>query len=272
MAEKLEDQVKGTEKQEKKQISILRSTFNEFLQMVRKVTQLGIAALAPVTQSIVAPELARDTAILSGVQVLGDATTNFKRGKKITAGEISKSLIIGAGISGPSHYAFEYINKISLDSLAGYAARGLAFGGLVAPAFIGLYQTVDYMVRNLSFKGLGKYLKDNYVPTLKTFWKKILPFSLLNIFFVPAYLQIPVAATLQYIFTLFGAPKKNDLKEDEKRDKTPYYVIAGRAMQKFFYNMSYLPLRAGQAINSFLGEVYRAPQKQPAPATAGRRA
>lgn len=272
MAENLESKVKGTEKQEKKEISLPRSAFDEFLQMARKIAQLGISALVPVTQAAMVPELARDTAILSSVQVLGDTTTNLKRGRKTTAGEVSKSLTIGAAISGPSHYAFEYINKIPLDSLAGYAGRGLAFGGLVAPVFIGLYQTVDYLVRNLSFKGLGKYLKDNYTPTLKTFWKKILPFSLANIFFVPAYLQVPVAATLQYFFTLFGAPKKGEIKEDEKRDKTPYYIIAGRAMQRASHSLYYLPLKAGQAISSFLGELYRAPQKQTAPAAAGQRA
>lgn len=248
------------EKQEAKQkpVSTLESVVNETSHLIKTGLNIGLAGLIPYTQAVLVPQAARDTAILAGVQVAGDATTNFKRGKKTTSAEVLKSSAVGTAISVPTYYAFNLVNKIPLDNIAGYFGRASLFGGAIAPAFIGFYQTVDYLVRNLSFKGLGNYLKENYWPTLKKFWTRVLPFSLANIFFVPAYLQIPVAAGLQYLFTLFGAPKKGELKEEEKRDKTPYLVAASNVAYKLGRNLFYAPLRA----------IYEIAKPSPKPPTA----
>ena len=248
-------------KEEQKPIGTLESVVNETSHLIKTGINLGLAGLIPYIQAVLVPQAARDTAILAGVQVAGDATTNFKRGKKTDSSEVLKSSIVGTTIAVPTYYAFKLVNKISLDNIAGYFGRASLFGGAIAPAFIGFYQTVDYLVRNLSFKGLGKYLKENYWPTLKKFWTRVLPFSLANIFFVPANLQIPVAAGLQYLFTLFGAPKKGELKEEEKRDKTPYYVAAANAAYKLGRNLFYAPLRA---IYEIAKPAPKAPAIQPA--------
>ena len=254
-------QTNQEKKEGPKKISTLESVVNESLHLGGNIVKFGLAGLIPYTQALLVPQAARDTGILAGVQVLGDATTNFKRGKKTTSGEVLKSSLVGTTITVPAYYAFNLVNKIPLDNIAGYFGRAAAWGGAIAPAFIGFYQTVDYLVRNLSFKGLGKYLKENYWSTLKKFWTRVLPFSLANIFFVPAYLQIPVAAGLQYLFTLFGAPKKGELKEEEKRDKTPYLVAASNAFYKLGSNIFNLPYNIGKAVY----EVAKSP-KQSAPA------
>lgn len=239
-----QEEQKAKQEEKKKPIGTLESVIKESSDLVKAGFNLGLAGLIPYAQALLAPQAARDTGILAGVQVLGDATTNFKRGKKTTSAEVLKSSAVGTAIAVPTYYLFKYINKIPLDSIAGYFGRAAAFGGIAAPAFTAFYQGVDYFVRNLSFKGMGKYIKENYLPTLKKFWTRILPFSLANIFFVPAYLQIPVAAGLQYLFTLFGAPKKGELKEEEKRDKTPYLVAASNAAYKLGRNLIYSPLKA----------------------------
>ncbi len=78
-------------------------------------------------------------------------------------------------------------------------------GGLIYPSFIGLYQFINYTIRNRSVKGVGKYIKENYWTTLKKSYKYTLPFSLLNVFFAPPILNIPIASALTYAFNLFGA-------------------------------------------------------------------
>ena len=278
MAETIEDIAKAApahgknEGEKPKQISVFGSAASEFLQMVKTVTQLGIAAVIPAAQATIAPQLARDTAIMASAQVAADATTNYKRGKKTTAREILNSSAVGTLITAPVFYAYNIVNKIPTDTVLGYVSKGAAWGGAAIPVILGIYQSIDYLVRTLSFKGLGKYLKENYWPTLKYASTRLLPFSLANIFFVPPILQIPVGAVLSYIFALFGAPKKGELKAEEKRDPTPFYVAAGNAFGRGLKNIFYGVPQAIYAVGSTLYGKLAKPVAPLKPAAAGAKA
>ena len=84
--------------------------------------------------------------------------------------------------------------------------------------------------------------------------KYLFPINLANIFFVPPYLQIPVSALTSYAFALFGAPKKGEVPEEQKRDKTPYLAAAtnavGRGIRNLFYAPYNLAYAAGRALSN----------------------
>lgn len=251
MAEPIEQPQAEGKKEAPKKIGTLESVVNESWHAAKSAAKLTLAALMPYAITKAVPGATLDTLTWTAANVAADATTNFRKGKKHTAGEILKSSAVASTTALPVHYLYKAINKIPLDSALGYVERAAAFGGLAYPTFTGLYQTVDYLIRNLTFKGLGKYLKENYLPTLKRSWKYILPFGLANIFFVPASLQVAVGSAISYIWALFGAPKKGELKEEEKRDKTPYHVAASNVIYKAGSNVFNTFYNIGSAISDY---------------------
>ena len=82
------------EKKEPKK-STLESIIGETNHFFGSAAKLGLAAAAPYGLYKIAPQWALDTAIDSGAQVLGDATTSFKKGKKFTAGNVLESSVLG---------------------------------------------------------------------------------------------------------------------------------------------------------------------------------
>ena len=257
---------KKEEKKGEKKIGTLESVVSESWNAVKSSVKLAGAVLMPYAITKAVPAATLDTITLTGGNIAADATTNYRKGKKISMWEIFKSSAVGSAISLPTHYAYKALNKIALDNILGYVKKGAAMGGIVYPAFIGAYQSVDYLVRNLTFRGLGKYLKDNYLPTLKKAWKYLLPISLLNIFFVPSYFQVAVGSALSYVFSLFGAPKKEELKEHEKRQKGSYIAAGAKALGRLGYNLFYAPLKAVEYIGSSIKNWYQSAPKQASPA------
>ena len=257
------------QKEKTKKIGTLESVVNESVHAAGSLFKLGLAGLIPYAQATAFPHLARDTSVLAGSQIAADATTDLKKGKKYTAGNALESSLVGTVITAPVYSIYNFINKIPTDTVLGVAAKAGAWSGLAYPAFLGMYQFTDYIIKNRTFKGVGKYLKENYWTTLKYMWKYILPFSLANIFFVPPFLQIPVGAALQYFFALFGAPKKGEVPEEKKRDKTSYLVAASNAIGKLGYNLFYAPLKAAESLGNAMRELYK---KAPAPAAPAAQA
>ena len=88
------------------------------------------------------------------------------------------------------------------------------------------------------------------------------------VLFAPAYLQIPIGALLSYVFALFGAPKKDQLKEEEKMDKTPYFAAASNAAYKLGRSLFYAPLKSLYEIGSGVRDLYKSAPRQPSPSTA----
>lgn len=258
-------------KEEKKPILTLESVVNETTHGIGNAFKLGLAGLIPYAQGILFPHFARDTSILAASQIAGDATTDRRRNKKYTAGNTLESSIIGTALAPALTGLFEAVHKIPLTSPWGYLGQAAAWGGLAYPAYFALYQFVNYTVRNKSIRGVGKYIKENYWKALKHGWKTLFPFSVVNLLFAPAYLNIPIAATLSYLLTLFGAPKTDEVKEKDKRDPTPYYIAAPTVAAKFARNSAKGLYDSVYAIGSGLRDLYKTSPKAatPTPATAG---
>lgn len=255
-------------KEEPREVSNLESVVDETRHLGKTALNLSLSAGIPLAQTTLMPLYARDTGILAGAQVAADATTSIKRGKKYTSGNALESAVVGTAMTPFLYHVFDYLNKIPSNSLPGYAGKAALFGGLAYPVFLGFYQTVDYLVKNRTFKGLGKYIKENYWPTLKKMWIRVLPFGLLNVFLAPPYLQIPISAALSYAFALFGAPKKDEVPEEQKRDKTPYVVAAANAVGRGLRNLFYAPLDLAYAAGRTLNDLYKKAPALPSPSPA----
>ena len=266
----------GEHREEKKPISTLESVVNESSHLIGSGLKLALAGTIPFAQATMFPQLARDTAILSGAQIASDYTTSLQRGKKYTAGSLLESAAIGTAITAPLEAMFGIVNKMPLNAPLDYVAKAGVWGGIVYPVFNGLYLPTAYLIRNRTFKGMGKYVRENYWPILKKSMKYILPFSLLNVFFAPAALQIPIAAALSFVYDRFTADK-GEFPEDQKRDKTPYYVAAPRVIGKLgksvFYGVPSAAYAIGNSLYNGLKKLYTGSAKSasPSPVPAGAR-
>ena len=223
-------------KEEKKQVGTLESVVDETTHLIGNAAKIGAGIAIPTAFAYAVPSFKRDTAILAGAQVASDITTSYKRGKKYTAGSFLESTVLGTAMTPILEGMFRTVNKMPLNAPIDYLAKGAVWGGIMYPAFVASYQPIAYLIRNRTFKGMGKYIKENYWPALKDAWTKLLPFSLLNVFFAPSWLQIPIAATLSYLFDLFGAPQKGEVPEHLKRDKTPYLVATSNVLGRLGKN------------------------------------
>ena len=248
----------------KKPATTLESVVNETSNLFGSALKLGLAGAIPYTFANTFPSLKTDTAILTGAQIASDYTTSLQTGRKYSPGNLLESAVIGTAITGPLEAMFGTVNKMALNTPLDYITKAGVWGGLMYPAFNGLYLPIAYLVRNKTFKGMGKYVKENYWPILKKSWKYILPFSLLNVFFAPAALQIPIAATLSFVYDRFTA-HKGEVKEDQKRDKTPYLAAAPGAVSKLVRNSVKGLYDSVYAIGSSVADLYKSSPKAAAP-------
>lgn len=262
------DATKATpeKKEEKKPIGTLESVVGETTHLFGNTVKLGLAGAVPLAFASAVPSMARDTAILSGAQIASDYTTAYQRGKKYTAGSLLESSVLGTATTPVIETMFHTTNLIPTNSLSGYIAKGAVWGGIMYPGFVASYLPIAYLVRNRTFKGMGKYIKENYWPILKKSWKYLLPFSLLNIFFAPSWLQIPISAAISYVYDRFAAPPKEEIPEHLKRDKTPYLVAAPTVAAKFVRNSVKGLYEAAYALGSSARDLYKASPKTAAPA------
>ena len=251
-----------------KKLTALESVVDETSHAVGSAIKLGLAGAIPYTQGLFFPSVARDTAMLAASQIAGDATTDRRRDKKYTAGNALESAVIGTVLAPPLVGLFEAVHKIPLTSTLGYLGQAAAWGGIAYPAYFALYQFVNYTVRNKTIKGVGKYIKENYWTALKQGWKTLFPFSVINLLFAPSYLNIPIAATLSYLLTLFGAPKTDEVKEDQKREKTPYLVSAVNVTAKLAKNLVYYPFKSLYDVGRAIGYNTASAPASPTPSRA----
>ena len=99
-------------KEEPKKVGNLESVVDETFHLGKTAFNLGLAAGIPFTQATLVPYAARDTALLAGAQVAADATTDIKKGKKYTSGDVAKSAAVGTALSVPLYHLFDMVNKI----------------------------------------------------------------------------------------------------------------------------------------------------------------
>src|SRR3989344_9108824 len=254
-------------KGEKKPASTLESVIDETTHLFGNSLKLGLAGVLPFAQATMLPQFARDTAILTGAQVASDYTSSLQRGKKYTSGSMLESAAIGTAITAPLETMFGIVNKMPLNTPLDYIAKAGVWGGIVYPVFNGLYLPTAYLIRNRTFKGMGKYVMEHYWPILKKSMKYILPFSLLNVFFAPAALQIPIAAALSFVYDRFTA-HKGEVTEDQKREKTPYLVAAPTAAAKLVRNSVKGLYDSVYAIGSSISDLYKSAPKSISPTTS----
>ena len=261
----------------KKPLTTLESVVSETSNLIGNTIKLGLAGAVPyVFGNYAAPSMKIDTAVLTGAQIASDYTTSLQKGKKYTPGSLLESAAIGTATTGPLETMFRTVNKMPLNTPLDYVAKAGVWGVLMYPAFNGIYLPIAYLIRNRTFKGMGKYVKENYWPILKKSWKYILPFSLLNVFFSSAALQIPIAAALSFVYDRFTAPPKTEITEDQKREKTPYLVAAPAAAAKLVRNSVKGVYDSVYAIGSGISDFYKSmtrpgstpPAPQPVPAGA----
>lgn len=278
MAETIDDKIKEApqaspleKKEEKpKQVGTLESLFDETAHLASNTFKIGLAWAIPYGFASAVPSIARDTAILTAAQTASDYTTALQRGKKYTAGNSLESAVLGTATTPVLETMFRTTNSIPTNNLLGYIKKGTVWGGIMYPAFVGSYLPIAYLVRNRTFKGMGTYLKENYWKTLKDAWKYLLPFSVLNLLFAPAYLNIPIAAIISYIFDRFAAPPKGEIPEHLKKDKTPYLAAASSVIGKGFRNSYKIISEPLYAVGSGLRDtLYKSiPKPAPMPATS----
>ena len=252
-------------KEEKKPISALESVVNETSHLFGNTLKLGLAGAIPYTFASMFPTFRTDTAVLTGAQIASDYTTAYQRGKKYTAGSLLESSVLGVATTPIIETMFRTTNLIPTNSLSGYFAKGAVWGGIMYPGFVASYLPIAYLVRNRTFRGMGKYLKENYWPVLKKSWTRLLPFSLLNVFFAPSWLQIPISAVISYVYDRFTAPPKEEIPEHLKKDKTPYHVAAPSVAYKFARNSVKGLYDAVYAIGSSVRDLYKTSPKTSAP-------
>ncbi len=246
----------------KKPATTLESVVNETSHLFGSAVQLGLAGVVPYAfGNYIAPSMKTDTAILTGAQIASDYTTAHKRGKKYTAGSLLESAVLGTAVTPVLETMFRTTNSIPTTNLSGYLTKGAVWGGLMYPGFVGAYLPIAYLIRNRTFKGLGKYLKENYWKTLKDSWIKLLPFSLMNLFFAPSWLQIPISAVISYVFDRFAAPPKEEIPEHLKREKTSYLVAAPNAAYKLVRNSVKGLYDSVYAIGNSIGDLYKSASK-----------
>ncbi len=271
MAETIDDTAKTAPQQQKKEepkkIGTLESVVNETIHGAKSLFNLGLAAGIPYFIGGAIPSMKRDAVILSASQIAADATTSFKRGMKYTSGDAASSSLLGGLLTVPLHEAYRLVNTIPLDSTVNYATRGALWGGVMYPLYIGAYQFADYVIKNRTFKGVGKYIKENYWSTLKSSWKYILPLDLASVFFLPLAWQVPVSVALGYVWRLFAAPKKGDVPEAKKRDKTLYSVALANVGKRIQGEVTSGAYNLGSTIRNGI-DYFAKPAAKPAAAPA----
>jgi len=270
--ETIDDIAKGAhpaeaKKEEPKKVSTLESVVNETAHLGKNVAGYGLATSLPLALGSVAPSMQRDAMVVSTGFSLGTTFENYKKGKKTTIGDVVKESAVATLITPPLNLAYNVLNAIPNPILKG-AAYLIPYQLAFIPAYLG----IDYLVKKGTFKGLYKEgIKPNIKQVVKDNWLYLGIPGLLNLFFTPAYLQIPVVVGMSFLFKLITSKKsKTEIPESEKRDKIPYLAAASSVIGKGFRNSYKIISEPLYAVGSGLRDtLYKSiPKPAPMPATS----
>ena len=122
---------------------------------------------------------------------------------------------------------------------------GAVTSGLLIPALLGLYYPMEYIIKNKTFRGVGKYLKENYYKGLK----QTLPLTIFSGLAVAANYAMPFLAP--YLFPAIAV------------SNVLFKIFAStgegkREYKRLLYPSTYLPnpFNAVEGISSLAGKVY----------------
>lgn len=231
------------EKKEEKPISPLRSFVAETGDLTSKVLNAGIAISLPYGADKFMGGLgARAT---SGAFYLASDDKSSKSARQES--------MVGAAFAAFAHYTMQAIS----------AASAYARAALVLPwqaAANAYYMTTDHLVKEKSFRGLGKKFKEHYMPALK----KVIKWLAIPTFFttyLPVPWQVPSIAAQSFVFRKYIMPSKKEPKEE--KDKTTYRAATSNVIKRLGSKLV-SPLKAVYEIGSNLYRPKQPPAAQPA--------
>ena len=235
-------------KESSKKIGTLESVVNETGSLLKNLGGAALAVSMPLALGYVAPDMLRDAAVVTTAFSAGKMYENYKAGRKTRISDVVKESAVGTLLTPPIHYGYDLMNKIENPLL-----KAAAYLGPYTLGVIPLYLAVDHIVKK-GFKGVyPEGIKPHLKNVIKDNYKYLAAAGLLNLFLTPAYLQVPVALGLGFLFKLIAGRGKNkeEVPESEKRDKTQYYAAASGALYKLGSSIFNLPYNIGRAISSY---------------------
>lgn len=263
MADNQAEQKPAEKKEEKpKKIGTLESVINETTDLLKTIGGASLAAGMPLALGYVAPEMKRDAFVVGTAFSAGKMYENYKAERKTRISDIVKESAVGTLLTAPIYHSYKFMNTIENPVL-----KAATYLGPYTLGIIPLYLGIDHLVKK-GFKGIySEGIKPHLKRVVKDNYLYISLAGLLNLFFTPVYLQIPVALTLGFLFKVIAGKGNEKATGFEKRDKTPYHVAAANVGTKFVRNTVYGISEAIRAIYSGIRDsLYRATPKPQATA------
>jgi hypothetical protein len=234
------------EKEEKKPQGVLESVIDETLGAAKSVVNVGLGTAV----SVGGYALTGNPGVLatSGAYLAG---TKGKKDSKIARQEF---------MGGAAFGTFAHYTTLPLQALTNVGKAAFlipwAFG---ANAF---YLAADHLIKNYSFKGLGKKFKEDYIPVLKKAMYTAVPINIASAILLPAQYMVAAIAGASYVFRRFviGGEGK------EHTDKTPYYKATANVTRKLLGNTAKGISDIGRAIYT---SIPKGSPTTPEPAPAG---
>ena len=212
--------------------------------------------------------------------------------KQFTSKNFRDESIVGALLTPPIWFGVETVKQIPkafglenvVTNILGYSVPvspfvvGGLFAGVLAPAITALYYPLDYLIKNKTFRGIGKDFKDNYLKGLK----RTIPLSAITsavvgtayaLPYVAPYL-FPALAVANVLYRLFLSKEKlnyakllNALTYIPKFTN-PFYLASGIASPagKVYRSVTTATYDFGSAVRDWFRKTTSLPTPQPKPA------
>ncbi|MBI2658032.1 hypothetical protein HYX08_05055 [Candidatus Woesearchaeota archaeon] len=231
----------GKKESGKKPIGTLESVINETSSLLKTVGGASLAVGMPLALGYAAPQMQRDAFVVGTAFSAGKIYENYKAERKTSISDIVKESAVGTLLTPPIHLGYQLMNAIDNPVL-----KAAAYLGPYTLGVIPLYLAIDHIVKK-GFKGVySEGIKPHVKRVVKDNYKYLALAGLLNLFFTPVYLQVPVALGLGSLFKVLAGKNKEKAQGAEKRDKTPYLAAAAsfgykaaRNTAKGFYDAIY---------------------------------
>ena len=212
--------------------------------------------------------------------------------KQFTSKNFRDESIVGMLLTPPIWFGVEAVKQIPkafglenvVTNILGYSVQvspfivGGLFLGALNPAITALYYPLDYLIKNKTFKGIGKDFKDNYLKGLK----RTIPLSAITsavvgtayaLPYVAPYL-FPALAVANVLYRLFLSKEKlnyakllNPLTYIPKFTN-PFYLASGIASPagKVYRSVTTATYDFGSAVRDWFRKTTSLPTPQPKPA------
>lgn len=262
---------KVADKEEKKNPSPLE-------EIVTTGKNLGALAAGIATPFIFSGENRTNAMITAYPLAAGSYLEDKMENKSLNSVKAAKESLVGTLMTPAFASVFKYleVGRQYATSYAGSILGGAAtVTGLAAAQamFVGMYQSMNHVIQNWSFKGLYKKLKNDYWPTVKNTWKRVLPFSAFNPLFLYPYgiaVQLGYASLMTFMLRVFGLKKEGATFKNliKNMNPVPYVKGAIKNTGKFGINLVKELFNGVSYLGSSVQDMYKKPPPGPATQTA----